>query len=403
MGRHAPHATYFQSIMSPAAQKREKKKKVMRKIESYLALIVLKVDFEFSLFRSQSSFSLPILCRHTSKMPTSPKYDYCVCKCRSRVRNGSPPQTVFLLAGWPDTGDVFRGNIADRLTDRFDVVLLTLPGYVPAATGQTLPLFGWSLDELAIALEKTIAEITSVHDLNAKQKPIMVAHDWGCVVLSEFLLRWPKFFTKLVYLDLAPQLAGSAAHRWSLAALLFGTWAGVPLVCALQMLVYQLTLVVAFFLPAALGTPLTKLVAKYSALGEAPHYVRQSLKYGGEKKAGKGDPFAGVQPSMNYLYPRVMVLIFTRVGILSSRLWREPSAPTFFAYGKLKPITYHTDEWLAHLSQRTDGSFAKGYEGRHWFFTENQRPGTTHRVKEVPTESTQEYFLRDLERFLHAV
>ncbi|ORC90406.1 uncharacterized protein TM35_000082040 [Trypanosoma theileri] len=118
-------------------------------------------------------------------------------------------RTVVFLAGWPDTPEVFRENLMHALAQSYRLVGITLPGFdhnsplfrhhsKTGAVALPVPLLGYSFDELVDLFE---IAILAAMEHSPLERPMLIAHDWGCVVASEFLLTRPYFFSRVVLLD----------------------------------------------------------------------------------------------------------------------------------------------------------------------------------------------------------
>lgn len=93
---------------------------------------------------------------------------------------GDPTQpTVLLVHGYPDSKEVWS-QVAERLTDRFHVVLYDVRGHGRSTAPQ--PLRG------GFTLEKLTDDFMAVADAVSPHKPVhLVGHDWGSVQAWEFV------------------------------------------------------------------------------------------------------------------------------------------------------------------------------------------------------------------------
>ncbi|MFF1693667.1 SDR family oxidoreductase [Streptomyces sp. NPDC058257] len=93
---------------------------------------------------------------------------------------GDPAQpTVLLVHGYPDSKEVWS-DVAERLTDRFHVVLYDVRGHGRSTAPQ--PLRG------GFTLEKLTDDFVAVADAVSPDKPVhLVGHDWGSVQAWEFV------------------------------------------------------------------------------------------------------------------------------------------------------------------------------------------------------------------------
>ncbi|MFD3572437.1 SDR family oxidoreductase [Streptomyces sp. NPDC058644] len=93
---------------------------------------------------------------------------------------GDPTQpTVLLVHGYPDSKEVWA-DVAERLADRFHVVLYDVRGHGRSTAPQ--PLRG------GFTLEKLTDDFVAVADAVSPDKPVhLVGHDWGSVQAWEFV------------------------------------------------------------------------------------------------------------------------------------------------------------------------------------------------------------------------
>lgn len=93
---------------------------------------------------------------------------------------GDPTQpTVLLVHGYPDSKEVWS-QVAERLADRFHVVLYDVRGHGRSTAPQ--PLRG------GFTLEKLTDDFMAVADAVSPHKPVhLVGHDWGSVQAWEFV------------------------------------------------------------------------------------------------------------------------------------------------------------------------------------------------------------------------
>lgn len=93
---------------------------------------------------------------------------------------GDPTQpTVLLVHGYPDSKEVWS-QVAERLADRFHVVLYDVRGHGRSTAPQ--PLRG------GFTLEKLTDDFVAVADAVSPDKPVhLVGHDWGSVQAWEFV------------------------------------------------------------------------------------------------------------------------------------------------------------------------------------------------------------------------
>jgi pimeloyl-ACP methyl ester carboxylesterase len=281
---------------------------------------------------------------------------------------GSTAQLMFLIAGWPDTCEVFEDNIVAKFSASYRIVGMNLPGYTKA-TAKAAPLMGWSFDQIADLMFATMEGYVGT-DKSGK-RPVIVAHDWGAVVLSEFLLRYPKYFSKLVFLDVAPGTIheGPETRSLTVSSILFGKSFAVPFKQAAFIVFYQWWLIFSYVLGLfSLTRKVGKLMMLYfAANGGAKRYARNP-----DVKTEKA--FEGLHPGMNYPYVQLWMNVLKRSSITSDIFFREPLVPVLYLYGEKKPAAFHSKRWLQSLARRRDGSKAISYPGGHWFYANPTKP-----------------------------
>ncbi|WP_328969618.1 SDR family oxidoreductase [Streptomyces sp. NBC_00239] len=98
--------------------------------------------------------------------------------CVAELGDASRP-TVLLVHGYPDSKEVWSG-VAERLADRFHVVLYDVRGHGRSSAPQ--PLRG------GFTLEKLTDDFLAVADAVSPDRPVhLVGHDWGSVQGWEFV------------------------------------------------------------------------------------------------------------------------------------------------------------------------------------------------------------------------
>ena len=147
---------------------------------------------------------------------------------------GKGPVLVF-LHGWPDTDDVFEAQYS-AFKETHVMYGLLLPGY-GGDRGQRPPRFtGFTLEEVC---EMFIRAVQSIKKDHGGETVDLIAHDWGCVISWMALAKEPNLVRRFVALDIGAHTAPNLKEK-------------------LMIVAYQWTLVVFFFLPSALGSPLTR-------------------------------------------------------------------------------------------------------------------------------------------------
>lgn len=243
---------------------------------------------------------------------------------------GKGPVLVF-LHGWPDTDDVFEAQYS-AFKETHVMYGLLLPGY-GGDRGQRPPRFtGFTLEEVC---EMFIRAVQSIKKDHGGETVDLIAHDWGCVISWMALAKEPNLVRRFVALDIGAHTAPNLKEK-------------------LMIVAYQWTLVVFFFLPSALGSPLTRAVAR---LFKAPHPQR-------------------AHSAMNYLYVSLWAKILT--GKFKNR-FQPPEIPVLYLYGRDKPFFFHSQRFLDHVNAQPLGG-AVGLPGGHWFFAKKSSNEANQRI-----------------------
>lgn len=253
------------------------------------------------------------------------------------VERGNPEgPTIVFIHGWPDTDALFERQY-DYFAPKFRLVCLQLPLYTPQSRPTaSVGFFGYTLDEVRDFLIATIRHVSK------GVPPVLVAHDWGCVLSYLALAKEPTLVRKLVALDIGQHSKPTPK--------------GI-----LILLAYQWTLMTAYILPSVVGNLLTRLVA---TVFHAPAAAK-------------------VHSGMNYLYCQTWKLLLTGKAD-SLRRWNPPSVPVLYLYGLNKPLFFHSPRWLAHCdSQKHGGGKVVPYNGGHWFFTSKKTAELVNREIEA--------------------
>lgn len=239
-------------------------------------------------------------------------------------QRGPGVPTVMLLHGWPDTHRLWDALVA-VLAPSHRCLRFTWPGFEP---GARRPM---GLDAL-VELQRLL-----VQDLNGGQPLTLIAHDWGSRFGAEFAMRHPALVQRLVLVDVGD--AGSGAHVREL-----------PLKARIGLVAYQWALVAAWRLPAALGDPITRQMARWlhAPTPQAAH--------------------AGMD------YPYDITWLGTHGGYRHARRL-EPHCPTLFVYGQRKPFMFHSQRWADALA-RQPGCRVVALPAGHWLMS--RRPEAFH-------------------------
>jgi pimeloyl-ACP methyl ester carboxylesterase len=263
------------------------------------------------------------------------------------VIGGNPKgQTVFLLAGYPDSSSVFEENITRELQDRYRIVGLTIPW-----TAARQRWFGYTMDQLISMLHAAVA--AGMADDTSKRRPLLVVHDWGCVIAFEYLFREPFAFERIAALDVGGHVAGDQhdSNRFNLAGRLIGQHAAAPLKKSL-LLLYQCWIMVAYLLPAIVGGLMVQGLARASGRPTYPRSVPP-------------------QSHMGWIYVQLWWLLLLRHPLITHSRFVPVHVPTLYIYGDNKPFQFHSCRWVQHITEkgRHDGrSKVLAVQGGHWFF-----------------------------------
>ncbi|NML44402.1 alpha/beta hydrolase [Ramlibacter sp. G-1-2-2] len=240
---------------------------------------------------------------------------------------GTGPETLLLLHGWPDTLQLWDPTV-EVLRDRFRCVRFTLPGYAPGS-----PRVQPTLEEISGLL------LHIVDQVSPEQPVTLVLHDWGCIFGYQFAMRHPQRVARIVGVDVGD--AESLSRTLSKKQLLMV--AG-----------YQLWLALAWKIGGGLGDRMTRHMARFL---RAP-----------------ADP-ARISVRMNWPYHRTWFGGAQSLPRQSRPL--RPACPMLFIYGKRKPLMFHSKRWTDELAQRP-GSRVEAFETGHWVMVSD--PIGFHRV-----------------------
>jgi pimeloyl-ACP methyl ester carboxylesterase len=151
--------------------------------------------------------------------------------------DGSGPDTILMLHGWPDTAAMWEPQVA-ALAPYFRCVRFTWPGFEIGA-----PRREHSLVSLLDLCEQVVRE-------TSPGKPVtLLVHDWGCLFGYQFAQRHPDLVARVIGVDIGD--AGSKAHRDEI---------GVK--GKLGIVAYQLWLAAAWKIGGGVGESMTRKLAK---------------------------------------------------------------------------------------------------------------------------------------------
>ncbi|KAG8348778.1 hypothetical protein ERJ75_000035600 [Trypanosoma vivax] len=188
--------------------------------------------------------------------------------------------TVVLLAGFPDTSQVFHGNIMTELAPHHRLVGMSFPGFDTQALKLIIncegvsdkvtdalrqeatsnPLLGYSFEVLVDMFE---IALFAVMEGRTWDKPMLIAHSLGCTVAYEFMLLRPYFFHRVVILDVGCPVAwarDSRSDKYGCSGpadnfLSYSSWS-----CILFVFLCQVLLLFSFILPKFMGKRILHLM-----------------------------------------------------------------------------------------------------------------------------------------------
>jgi pimeloyl-ACP methyl ester carboxylesterase len=228
-----------------------------------------------------------------------------------RIEGAEDGPTLFFVQGWPDDLSMWDELVA-ALRDRYRCVRVNLPNYPGAETTR----WGYDHEQVAEGLAQCVRRVSPDGPLT------LIAHDWGAVWGYRMHLRHPELVSRWVALDIGPVVKPTARE----AAIIIG---------------YQSWLAAAFVIGGGLGDWMTRRMARRAG---APHPAR-------------------AHAGMNYPY------LYTWTEILRGKApdfsGYAPSIPTLMAYGKQKPMRFHTQRWLDFVRGRP-GNEVIELDATHW-------------------------------------
>lgn len=233
---------------------------------------------------------------------------------------GNGPEVVLMVHGWPDTHHLWDATVA-RLQGRYRCARFTLPGYNLARPPRPTSLA--DMTALLAAIANAVSPGAPV---------TLLIHDWGCIFGYEFALRHPQRVRRIAAVDIGDHNTGDFARSL--------TWRA-----RFQILGYQLWLALAW-----------KMGRSFSpALGD-----RMTRNMAAALRCPVPAPAMGWP--MNYPYAMAW---FGLLGGFKSALRVAPECPVLYLYGKRKPFSFHSPQWLERLAQQP-GSAAHGLNCGHW-------------------------------------
>ena len=231
--------------------------------------------------------------------------------------------TVIFIHGWPDGPQLWEPQMT-VLEKQYRCIRMILPGY---AYEEKFPFFGVPLATIAADFRDTIKE-KIMAGRPASEKPMLVAHDWGCTISYELIYQNPDLISRVCIMDIGQHIKPS-----------------IPV--ALAMVTYQWILAGIFLMPGIIGNPATKAMAWLL-----------------------GAPSAGLaRQRMNHLYFQFWKGVFTGKALPSTKKFNPPGCPTLFIFGAKKPFMFHSNRFIEHV-QKQPGSAVIPVASTHWFMVD---------------------------------
>ena len=267
---------------------------------------------------------------------------------------GSGPQTLVFVHGWPDDARLWDAQVAN-FRHQYRCVRVTMPHFGGREGADGYHPHGYDFTDVAEMLAATVVSENRGDPVN------LVLHDWGCVWGFLMQRKYPELVKRIVAMDVGHPAMFSAG------------WRSLPLAIGLGMS-YQYWLMLAYW--ANRVTQGTHFSVFGSALGDwmARVFVRLTrprLAHDGPTEwsritAAACYPYHFFQSSWGVSFPRVGESKAT-----------PPSCPCLFLYGRRKLYHFHTRGWEAGLRARSDCTVTPLPCG-HWLPVE--RPDDVNRA-----------------------
>jgi pimeloyl-ACP methyl ester carboxylesterase len=242
--------------------------------------------------------------------------------------NGNPDSDVTLvfLHGWPNTLRMWDKLIENLKKDYFIINI----SYPNLAKGVHLD-WGMEHEEIAQLIKTTVLDVESKLQPNKiNHKRLFIGHDWGSFYNYLVDTHYKGFIQSMVTLDVGAGIEHSIKAKISTVA-------------------YQWYLAANFLIGGHIGKIGTKLFVKISSV------------YGLTEEDS-----SRIDASWNYFYYYMWKRPFYYFNLLKNY---EPSCPTSYVYGKLKPFMFHNEEFLRSV-KKTQGEIIEVDEG-HWVMNKN--------------------------------
>ena len=229
---------------------------------------------------------------------------------------GSGSDSILMVHGWPDTADLWDGQV-EALRSQFRCVRLTLPGF-----DIDQPRRPAGLEEIAEILRVVIEK-------ESPDRPVtLMLHDWGCVFGYHFAMKYPHLVSRVVGMDVGD--ANSEEHVKSLG-----------IAAKLMTFAYQAWLALAWRIGGGIGDRMTRWMAWALGAPAAPERIGSS---------------------MNYPYDMMWMRSYGSFDALEPY---RPSVPMLFFYGSEKPFQFFSQAWADSIERWPDSRVVRVTAG-HW-------------------------------------
>ncbi len=234
---------------------------------------------------------------------------------------GQGDTTIVMLHGWPDTRRLWDAQVAS-LKSSFRCVRFTLPG------------FDSGTPRVACTLAATLDLLLAVVDRLSPARPVvLLLHDWGCFFGYQFAMRHPTRVSRIVGIDIGD--ARSPDYTRSL-----------KLKAKAMLVAYQCWLALAWRIGGRVGDAMTRAMAR------AAHAPANQVS---------------IHCGMNYPYD---IRWTGSHGSYKSAVPFLPTWPMLFMYGARKPFPFHSPQFAAARSARSDCRVIEFQTG-HWIMVED--------------------------------
>ena len=231
---------------------------------------------------------------------------------------GTGPETIVMIHGWPDTHRLWDSQVAALSAD-YRCVRFTLPGFEPGAARKT-----HTLDELCTLFLHIV-------DTVCPDAPVtLLLHGWGCFFGYQFYLRFPQRVKRIVGVDVGDikSLRQEATPR-----VLF------------MIAAYQNWLALAWRLGGSVGDWMARRMVRWA-------------------RCPTIEDHRGAQQA----YPYYMTWWERKDSYRRQARPFEPECPMLYIYGTRKPFMFHAQAWLERLRARP-GNRVVPFETGHWVMT----------------------------------